>query len=80
MINDISSREESVLVRSDADLNDKTTTQGKQRMDTEQFAQQFREYCFTWERVRRELESQGKSTNRDEIDRMVADEMKKPRT
>jgi len=49
-------------------------------MNVEQFAQQFREYCFTWERVRREQKSLGKSTDRNKIDRLVADELKKPRT
>jgi len=49
-------------------------------MNTEQQKPNFRDYCFTWERVRRRLQAQGKATDREEINRLVADEMKKPRT
>jgi len=49
-------------------------------MNTNKHTPSFRDYCFTWERVKRELEAQGKEADRAEINRLVADEMKKPRT
>lgn len=49
-------------------------------MNTNKHIQNFRNYCFTWERVKQELEHQGKEADRDEINRLVADEMKKART
>ena len=47
-------------------------------MNTNKHTPSFRNYCFTWERIKRELEAQGKEADRAEIDRLVADEMKKP--
>lgn len=48
-------------------------------MNTKQHVPSFRDYCFTWERVKRELKNQGREAERDEIKCLVADEMKKAR-
>lgn len=49
-------------------------------MNTNTHTISFRDYCFMWERIKRELEAQEKAADREVINRLVAAEIKKPRT